>query len=91
MKEGWIDDPRLANVSREKLEHLKALADSTDATDRHKQMQFLTSLVKNPKKLHLNFTKEEFDIMMPVLQEYASPKELALLSQAMRMFQNRSV
>lgn len=91
MKKGWIDDQRLAGIPREKLERLKYLADSTDATDRTRQMQILTSMVKNPGSLKLNFTKSELDLLMSVLQEYASPKELALLSQAMRMFQKSSV
>lgn len=91
MKKGWIDDPRLTDISREKLERLKYLADSTDATDRARQMKTLTAMIKNPRSLKLDFTKSELDLLMSVLQEYASPKELALLSQAMRMFQKSSV
>lgn len=87
MKQGWIDDKRLAEIPREKLERLKYLADSTDATDRARQMQILTKMIKNPASMKLNFTQKELDLLMSVLQEYASPKELALLSRAMRMFQ----
>ena len=86
MKQGLIDDKRLADISREKLERLKYLADSTDATDRTHQIQILTAMFRNPDSLKLNFTKKEIDLLMSVLQEYASPKELAMLSQAMRMF-----
>ena len=50
MKQGWIDDTRLAEIPREKLE----------------------------------------DLLMSVLKEYASPKELNMLSQAMRMFHKSS-
>lgn len=91
MKKGWIDDPRLADIPRTKLERLKDLADSTDATDRSRQMQILTTMIKNPKSLKLSFTRTELDLLMSVLQEYASPKEIAFLSQAMRMFQKSSV
>lgn len=87
MKQGWIDDKRLAEIPREKLERLKYLADSTDATDRARQMQILTKMIKNPASMKLNFTQKELDLLMSVLKEYASPKELALLSRAMRMFQ----
>ena len=87
MKQGWIDDKRLAESPREKLERLKYLADSTDATDRARQMQILTKMIKNPASMKLNFTQKELDLLMSVLKEYASPKELALLSRAMRMFQ----
>lgn len=90
MKQGWIDDDRLTSIPREKLERLKYLADSTDATDRTHQIQILTAMIRNPDRLKLNFTKKEIDLLMSVLQEYASPKELAKLSQAMRMFQKSS-
>ncbi len=90
MKSGWIDDKRLKDISREKLERLKALADSTDATDRSRQLQLLSTMIKNPAGLRLNFTSGELDTLMTVLKEYASPKELALLAQGMRML-NRSV
>ena len=90
MKQGWIDDDRLTSIPREKLERLKYLADSTDATDSTHKMQILTAMIRNPDRLKLNFTKKEIDLLMSVLQEYASPKELAMLSQAMRMFQKSS-
>ena len=90
MKQGWIDDDRLTSIPREKLERLKYLADSTDATDRTHQIQILTAMIRNPDRLKLNFTEKEIDLLMSVLQEYASPKELAMLSQAMRMFQKSS-
>ena len=90
MKQGWIDDDRLTSIPRAKLERLKYLADSTDATDRTHQIQILTAMIRNPDRLKLNFTKKEIDLLMSVLQEYASPKELAMLSQAMRMFQKSS-
>ena len=90
MKQGWIDDDRLTSIPREKLERLKYLADSTDATDRTHKIQILTAMIRNPDRLKLNFTKKEIDLLMSVLQEYASPKELAMLSQAMRMFQKSS-
>lgn len=87
MKQGWIDDKRLAEISHDKLLRLKQLADSTDQSDRTRQMQVLTSLIKNPKSLQLSFTPDELDSLMRVLKEYASPAELALLARAMRMFQ----
>ena len=90
MKQGWIDDARLAEIPREKLERLKYLADSTDATDRTHQMQILTAMIRNPDRLKLNFTRKETDLLMSVLKEYASPKELNMLSQAMRMFHKSS-
>lgn len=90
MKQGWIEDKRLAEIPREKLERLKYLADTTDATERTHQIQILTAMIRNPERLKLNFTKNEIDLLMSVLQEYASPKELAMLSQAMRMFQKSS-
>ena len=87
MKQGWIDDERLKDIPREKLEHLKELADSTDAKDRTHQMQILAAMIRNPKMLNLSFSKKELDLLMSVLKEYASPRELAMFSQAMRMFQ----
>ena len=90
MKQGWIDDDRLTSIPREKLERLKYLADSTDATDRTHQIQILTAMIRNPDRRKLNFTKKEIDLLMSVFQEYASPTVLAMLSQAMRMFQKSS-
>lgn len=87
MKQGWIDDKRLAQTPHEKLQRLKDLADSTDRSDRARQMQILTSLIKKPGHLQLDFTPQELDTLMTVLKEYASPAELQLLSRAMRMFQ----
>ena len=46
MKQGWIDDKRLADIPREKLNQLKNLADATDRADRNKQIQTLTALIR---------------------------------------------
>ena len=89
MKQGWIDDKRLADIPREKLNQLKNLADATDRADRNKQMQTLTALIRQPKSLQFHFTPGELDTLFRVLKEYASPAELALLSQVMRKMQKK--
>ena len=89
MKQGWIDDKRLTDIPRKKLEQLKALADATDRADRNKQMQTLTDLIRHPQRLQFHFTPKELDTLFFVLKEYASPAELALFSQAMRKFQKK--
>ncbi len=89
MKQGWIDDKRLADIPHEKLEQLKNLADATDREDRTRQMQTLTALIRQPGSLQFHFTPQELDTLFWVLKEYASPAELALLSQVMRKFQKK--
>lgn len=90
MKPGWIDDQRLAQIPREKLNRLKSLADATDQTDKAKQLQTLSTMIRQPKSLQLDFTSEELDTLIFVLKEYASPAELALFTQMMRRFQKKN-
>ena len=90
MKPGWIDDQRLAQIPREKLNRLKSLADATDQTDKAKQLQTLSTMIRQPKSLQLDFTPVELDTLIFVLKEYASPAELALFTQVMRRFQKKN-
>ena len=85
MNENWIRDPLLAQIPVEKLLMLQTMTAQAGQKNRQDLMVYLMTMARNPGQIPLNFTDEEKQVLLTVVQKYASPQESALISQALMM------
>ena len=85
MNENWIRDPLLAQIPVEKLLMLQTMTAQAGQKSRQDLMVYLMAMAKNPSQIPLNFTDPEKQVLLTVVQKYATPQESALISQAIMM------
>ncbi|HCT91856.1 MAG TPA: hypothetical protein DF613_10850 [Lachnospiraceae bacterium] len=85
MNENWIRDPLLAQIPMEKLLMLQTMTTQAGQKSRQDLMVYLMAMARNPGQIPLNFTDSEKQVLLTVVQKYASPQEAALISQALMM------
>ena len=85
MNENWIRDPLLAQIPVEKLLMLQTMTTQAGQKNRQDLMVYLMTMARNPGQIPLNFTDSEKQVLLSVVQKYASPQEAALISQALMM------
>lgn len=85
MNENWIRDPLLAQIPVEKLLMLQTMTAQAGQKNRQDLMTYLMAMARNPSQIPLNFTESEKQVLLTVVQRYASPQESALISQALMM------
>lgn len=85
MNENWIRDPLLAQIPVEKLLMLQTMTAQAGQKNRQDLMAYLMAMARNPGQIPLNFTDPEKQVLLTVVQKYATPQESALISQALLM------
>lgn len=82
MEPSWKNDPRLKQMSPQKLEYLEMLAKRTQGTPKNQLMPLLMNMSQDTKALQ--FTDQETDLLVSVMTAGFSPAEkqkLTLLRQ----------
>ncbi|MDO4324540.1 MAG: hypothetical protein Q4E24_00680 [bacterium] len=73
MESNWKQDPRLKNMSPQKLEFLEQLAEKAKHASKTELLPLLLNISRqNPS---MNFTDEETELLVSILTEHFSPKE----------------
>lgn len=85
MNENWIRDPLLAQIPVEKLLMLQTMTNQAGQKNRQDLIVYLMTMARNPGQIPLNFTEPEKQVLLTVIQKYATPQESALISQALMM------
>lgn len=81
----WMKHPAIQNIPKEKLEFLeKMFFESKKLSDKEK-LPFFLSLAKKAKDSKIQFSKEEIDIILPVIKASATPEELIKIDKMMSM------
>lgn len=91
MDSNWKHDPRLKNMSPQKLDFLETFADKAKNSSKSDLLPLLLSISK--QNTALSFTNEETELLITILTENFSPKErqqLALLRQLSENIVKRS-
>ena len=83
MNQNWRKDPRLNNISPQKLEFLELFSKNVSQTSSSKLLSLL--LKTSQQSTAMGFTEEETDLLISILTEHASPKERQQL-QFLRQF-----
>lgn len=73
MESNWKQDPRLKNMSPQKLEFLEQFAEKAKHASKTELLPLLLNISRqNPS---MNFTDEETELLVSILTENFSPKE----------------
>ena len=83
MNQNWRKDPRLNNISPQKLEFLELFSKNVSQTSSSELLSLL--LKTSQQSTAMGFTEEETDLLISILKEHESPKERQQL-QFLRQF-----
>lgn len=85
----WFEDPRIKDISPAKLTLLLKLAEQIEGKTQKEVMPILMGAVASANRQHLQFTKDEFDLIFAIMKEGKSEAEKqqmdATLARARRM------
>lgn len=85
----WFEDPRIRDISPAKLTLLLKLAEQIEGKTQKEVMPILMGAVASANRQHLQFTKDEFDLIFEIMKEGKSEAEKqqmdATLAKARRM------
>lgn len=71
----WFNDPRVQNISSEKLSLLLNLAKQVEGKTQKQMMPIVVGAVAAANKQNLQFTKEEFTLIFEIMKEGKSEQE----------------
>lgn len=85
MNDDWLNNPKLKNISKEKLEIFRSLASQNAPTDKNNLLPFIMSMKNKGRKKGLNFTQEEVTLILEAMKEGKSQAEVAKMNQLISM------
>ncbi len=71
----WFQDPRMKDISPDKLTFLLNLAKQIEGKNQKQAMPVLMGAVASASRQNLQFTPEEFQLIFEIMKEGKSPEE----------------
>ena len=71
----WFQDPRMKDISPDKLTFLLSLAKQIEGKNQKQAMPVLMGAVASASRQNLKFTPEEFQLIFEIMKEGKSPEE----------------
>ena len=71
----WFQDPRMKDISPDKLTFLLNLAKQIEGENQKQAMPVLMGAVASASRQNLQFTPEEFQLIFEIMKEGKSPEE----------------
>lgn len=84
---GWMKDPALAGIDRNKLIFLEKLFFQGSKLTQKEMMPFLLSLSKQSRENNISFQKDEIKLIYSVLQKYSTPEDIEKMKKFSSYFQ----
>ncbi len=85
----WMQDDALKGIPLPKLEFLQQMLFESKKHSGKELFPFFMSLAAKSRSQNIQFSQEELDTIIPVLQKYASEDELKKMNHAINMFKRR--
>ncbi len=85
MSRSWMDHPGLKDMDPVKLELIRTAAKQTNGKSGNDLAPILFALITNAKKKHIQFTPEEFTIILDVLKEGKTKEEIVQIDKTVGM------
>lgn len=85
MSNNWMNHPGLKDMDPIKLELIRKAALQTDGKSGNDLAPILFALITNAKKKHIQFTPEEFTIILDVLKEGKTKEEIVQIDKTVNM------
>lgn len=81
----WMNNPKLANLDKGKLEMLQQLADQGSQKNQNDLMSFLMAAASKGKSQGVNFSPDEISAILEVMKMGKSPKEAARMDKIVNL------
>lgn len=85
----WMDDARVANIPKEKLDFLQKIFFESKNLTQKEQLPFFMALAGRAKKDNISFSQEEINLIMDVIKDHSTPEEVAKINQTVKLFKSR--
>lgn len=85
MSSNWMEHPDLKSMDPIKLELIRTAAKQTVGKSGNDLAPILFSLITNAKKRHIQFTPDEFTIILDILKEGKTKEETAQIDKTVNM------
>ncbi len=83
----WFQDPRIRNISPDKLNFLLKLAEQIEGKNQKQAMPILFGAVASAGRQNLQFTPEEFQLIFEIMKEGKSEEEKAKMDDTLKKAQ----
>ncbi len=85
----WMKDPRIASISKNKLDFLQKMFFESKKLSQKELMPFLMALAGRAKKEKISFEQNEVDMILAFIKENSSPEECKKIDQTLRLFSEK--
>ncbi len=85
MSNNWMNHPGLQNMDAVKLDLIRTAAKQTNGKTGNDLAPILFALITNAKKKHIQFTPEEFTVILDVLKEDKTKEEIVQIDKTVNM------
>ena len=85
LNNNWINNPKLADIDKAKLEMLRSLASQGNTKGAGELLPFLLAAASQGKKSGMNFSASEISTIIDVLKAGKSPQEVQKLDKVIQL------
>jgi len=85
----WLQDARIADIPKAKLEFLQKIFFESKNLTQKEQLPFFMALAGRAKKEQISFSQEEINLIMDVIKDHSTPEEVAKINQTVKLFKSR--
>ena len=85
----WMKEPTLMGIPNQKLQFLQNMLFESKKHSGKEMLPFFMSLAMKAKSQNINFSEDEINIIIPVLQKYATEDEINKMNQIIKMFKSK--
>lgn len=86
----WMSNEKLKDIEPHKLEFIQNLVFEFAELDDKKRLPFLLALATRAKKENITFSNEEIELIISVIKETSSEKEVNKINQMLKIFASRN-
>ena len=85
----WMEDARISNIPKVKLNFLQKIFFESKNLTQKEQLPFFMALAGRAKKDNISFSQDEINLIMEVIKDHSTPEEVAKINQTVKLFKNR--
>lgn len=86
MSNDWMQDPSLSEIDPVKLEFLQMLVFESSSIPKDKMLPYLLSVAKKRIDNHIEYSKEEIELIVNVIKKHAKADELAKIDKLLALW-----
>lgn len=87
----WMQDEAISNISPEKLDFLRSLAEGSKGKSQKELMLYMMQNMKIAKSKGITFSGSELSLLMETVKKYSTPEDLAKVNELLNSAANKIV